>query len=569
MAITLTIGGTERVYRRGSLEITEQINSRNRLSLVVLSTDGSYRPSLDDEIIIVADGTRIFGGNIDDISEAMIATEYGGGTALAYDVGAVDFNALADRRYAAESFPSQQMKTSFLTLDNYLTAYGVALDAGNVAGPVLPAVSYNTILLTDIFDELAAIATTLTGPPQAVVWEIDYNKVLRFWGVLDSGHAAPFNIVAGDANVFGDVKVRPSRTDYANYIMVMCGEGAKAVIDFVGTGDGVTTTFHLHYPTFEIGSYVNVGGTLIGDAVTGVISGGTNESVGLAGSGATWIWDPPLPNNITRTSAPSVGQKIHMPMTGSFPVRVDADGGAAASARVDRVYVEPEIFDYFIGQAVANAILQQANQTYKEVIYESPTAGCHPGQTQTITIPKHGLSGSHLITEVRIRDYMETRLTYEIKAITGTAAIPESWMSTYQLWGKSGGGAQGGSFISVVSGSLIKPIYFLGGSESLYVQTTSGAWVAADAVRVTIDTSVRGSLLGTVRLRLRAASGTVTARLRNITDSSTAGTSSAIGTTSWTDTSFSVTLAAGIKVYELQLSPSISNVDIAGVGYFE
>lgn len=557
MAITLTIAGTTVFYATGSLDIIRRIDGRHTLSCRIFSHDGSYRPAVNAEVIVTEDGTRRFGGNIEDVEESTLGNEPI--VNLEYAIFAVGFIALADRRYLSIDFPAQALKLSLETLVNaYLADYGVTYNAAS-SGPTLPALSYNTMTPAEILNDLCSIAGPLAGPPQAVVWEIDDNKVASTFGVLDSGHAAPFDVTTATA-IIGEPRVRPTKTDYANYVIVLFGTGSKALVDTLGTGNGILTTFSLHYFIASHEGYVNVGGTV----TDGVITGGVNETLGLSGSGATWIFDPG-PRTVTRTSAPT--GLILMPYTGNFPSVATATTGAAAADRVDRVYTQEAVFDYDTAVALATSLLQQTSATFKEVSYVIATSGCLPRQTQTITLAKHGISGAHLITEVRITDRVETQLWYEIKALSGTTTAPESWMDTYRLWSKGSAGSAG--TVVVVSGSAAPQTYFLGGSAILYVQDPGPTWVAADAVRVTIDTAVRGSLTGTVRCRLRAASGNVTARLRNITDSSTAGTSGVVSSSSWTDADFAVTLTAGSKVYELQVLPSVANTDVAAVGYFE
>jgi hypothetical protein len=93
--------------------------------------------------------------------------------------------------------------------------------------------------------------------------------------------------------------------------------------------------------------------------------------------------------------------------------------------------------------------------------------------------------------------------------------------------------------------------------------------VAADAVQVMIDTVSHGSTAGLVRARLRAVAGSVTARLFNVTDNVSAGSSAAVTNTAWTAVSFAVTFTPGAKTYELQVLPSLANTDVAAVGYLE
>lgn len=560
-SISMTIAGSTWYYHLGTLDIVEQINGRNTLSLEVFSFDGSARPAVDDEIILVRNGVRIYGGIVEDVDETSIGGETAG-AGLSFLIRATDFNSYTDRRFINNIFPSQTVKISLQFVVLFLAPYGVTLDPAQIDGPILPSIPFVLKDITEILNTMCSIASTLTVPPQAVAWEIDYNKVLRIFGALDVTSAAPFNVPGSPTIMLGGANVKPQRTDYANSVLVFFGTGQRAVIDTVAVGDGIVTSFALNYSMYANETYVNVGGSL----VSGVITGGTNETLGLSGSGATWIWDPTT-NTISRTPAP-VGL-ILVPYTAAYPALVGADSGAAAADLVEKAYTEPEVFDIVVAQAIATSLLQRHLIRFKEVVYETASDGAHPGQVQTITLTKYSVSGIHLITRVRISDVTETELRHEITALSGTDAVPESWMATYDQWGKSGGGGGAASSVAVVTTTLTRQPYFLGGSAALYVQDPTPTWTPADAVRVTIDSSVRGTLTGTVSVRLRAAAGDVTARLWNLTDSVVAGTSAVVSTTTWTDITFTATLGAGSKVYELQVLPSLPNTDVAAVGYFE
>lgn len=567
--ITVTIGGTTVVYQGGTLKISESTNSRNTLEITVQSLDTSFRPAWGAEIIVTQSGTRIFGGYIEDFEETGIGGE-SAGPGAEYTISARDYNSVPDRRFVNTILPAGTLKSQLLLLDPLLTPYSISLDPAQATGPAMPAVALPFMSLTDALNRLCEIAMPTAG--QAEVWEVDYNKLWRVFGVLDGSHAAPFSITTealAAANIVGDIKVRPSRTDFANGILLVYGEGRREQVDTLGVGNGVTTAFALHLPLTATHGYINVGGSL----VSGVITGGTNESFGYASESPIWVYDATL-NTATRTSAPSVGQTILCPYEAQFPGLVTSYapglapvGGIGLSTLVERLYTQTTIFDVVQAQAVADALLVKANIQLQEIEYTSHTAGLHPGQVQTVTRSKRNVSGTHIITSVDIVDEEETVLKYYVKAVSGSSALPESWAATYQLWSRGSSVASAGS-VTVFTGSPARPAFFLGGNDTLYKQDPTPTWVAADAIRVTIDTSIRQSASGIVYCRLRATSGNVTARLRNITDGSTAGTSAVVSSTSWTAADFAVTLATGAKVYELQLLPSVANVDVAGVGTF-
>jgi FtsP/CotA-like multicopper oxidase with cupredoxin domain len=75
---------------------------------------------------------------------------------------------------------------------------------------------------------------------------------------------------------------------------------------------------------------------------------------------------------------------------------------------------------------------------------------------------------------------------------------------------------------------------------------------------------------GRVRAQIRAGSAghTVTARLRNVTDSATAGTSSGVLGVTMTEVTFVVSIVAG-KRYRLELSADTSGARAYGIGSVE
>jgi hypothetical protein len=236
--LVLTIAGTERRFRLGSLRIDSSMNALDRASAILDILDGSPRPELADELVITEDGVRLFGGVLDDVSERAITADASKDLMVA--IGAADFNTYADRRYVINlaSTAAMTLKATLELLLPYLTPFGVTLSPTQVDGPLVEPFSWQYRLLADILNELAAAT--------AYVWEIDYAKVLRMW--YPGSEVAPFNIVDGERRVIGDIVVNPLGTEYANRVIAICGPDAPRDFEDTYYSDGVSATFALRYP---------------------------------------------------------------------------------------------------------------------------------------------------------------------------------------------------------------------------------------------------------------------------------------------------------------------------------
>lgn len=117
----------------------------------------------------------------------------------------------------------------------------------------------------------------------------------------------------------------------------------------------------------------------------------------------------------------------------------------------------------------------------------------------------------------------------------------------------------------------------LGGSRVISVPQVAAAQDAIDWRDVELDGTVTTGLTVQARVEVRTsdAGTSVTPKIRNVTDSTDAGVGSACSATA-TDYSgtaskqtIAVTLAAGLKTYRLQLTPSNADADVFGLGRLE
>lgn len=426
----MTIAGVDVICRVGTLSINETLNGRNTLTCEILSLDAAYRPAKGAEQIVEDTSVRVFGGNISTPSEHVIDDQLI--EEFATTVEAADFNAIADRITVIDGGfpPGFTVKQAATSLVGYLAPYGVTLDAAQVDGPLLPLMTYDIKRVSAWFNEISII----TG----FVWEIDYNKVLRF---IEPGTvAAPFNIADDDGHTVGDIIVEPSDVDYANRVIVLAGEGQREVTEaltFNGTDDFIDLTYSL----------VGHRGYLTVNAV--------NETLG--GSPAMWIYDPVL-NRITREAgAPSAGSG-EIIYTAQFPYIAQADDLVAQAGPrgvVDIVIKKTDVFEATLAEALADGYLARLVAEPRRIRYTTFTSGLHPGQTQSIASSVRNISLTVLITDVRARDIDGETMRYEVTAVEGDI-YPGSWRDMYRDWGAGGGAssASAGAITVVSSGGV-------------------------------------------------------------------------------------------------------------------
>lgn len=202
----LIISGVERSILR-DWEIHAQANGRAVMRFRVHSQDGTYRPTLDEDVVFGEAGVRLFGGVIESISEAGVGSI--GGTPIITTVMARDYNTFPTRRFVSVTIPTGTLKAALQVLITYIPG-SVTLDDTQVDGPTIPEVTFADLNVDEALNYLA----TMTG----FVWEISAVKRLQMYS--PGTHSAPFNITVPNCKAMGDVTVEPTRSEYANRIIL-------------------------------------------------------------------------------------------------------------------------------------------------------------------------------------------------------------------------------------------------------------------------------------------------------------------------------------------------------------
>jgi hypothetical protein len=439
MATVLTIAGATKVFRAGSLNISKTANDRTTASFEIVSTDGSYRPAMDAEVILTESGTRTLGGLVDVVTERGLVN--GATDGIVTTVSVVDFNTYAERRYVNETIPAGSLEAALTVLTTYLSGYGVTLDAGQVTGPSLPELVYNYRPLVEVLNEIMTL-TADAGEPY--VWRIDNFKVLSAY--QPSTDAAPFDLTGTIPEVIGDMEVETTRGDYANRIILKIP--AKTFTNYVQTftGDGSTYEFDLDY-TLTAMRYI-------------VTNDGVDELLTFQGIGfdlaVQWLYYasgnkisrettgvPDPPDNLNAISITYDGTRE------AYAVIAEDAGEIAANGIWERVFVIEDVPSDTTAQALADAELAKRLPVTKTVRYSTLEAGIETGQQQTITVSERNLSGTAVISDVVVTDVGTDMLLRQVTAVVDSAQtnLGRGWRDVYKLWAgdKSGSGGESSS----------------------------------------------------------------------------------------------------------------------------
>jgi hypothetical protein len=407
MALALTIAGSDKtsLWAVNTLQINSRLGTRNRASFSLVDPTGAYRPEVNAEVIISDGATRYFAGFVDSFTEEL--TLRGNQASLSYELEAVSYDALADRRLVAASYETPG-QTLFDLVDDIVTQFmlGDGITTANVdTGPAIERIKFNYVSAAAVFDELSSI----TG----YAWWIDESKNLYF--KPRNAMAAPFNIDATNAR---NVSIQKTAELYRNKQLIRAGVDLTASRTENFTGDGTQKAWTLTYP--------------VGAVPTSITVGGVGKTIGIRGVevGFDFYWNLADPVISQDDGAAAVGAGVGIAVTyqGQFPILVSAtaDAETAAQAAVsgasgvfESIEQRPNVDDDDTAISIAQGLLRRYGKILRRLKFDTDTAGLMPGQILPATFGPHAVSGSWLVDQVSARDRFGKELTWSIEALDG------------------------------------------------------------------------------------------------------------------------------------------------------
>jgi hypothetical protein len=355
----------------------------------------TYKPDVNDEVIVTDGATKIFAGKIKQIQETQAAK------ILYYNITCKDYTDDLDRILVTERYENMTVNDIIDDINtNYLAGMGITIVNVDCAITV-GTISFNNLSVSKCL-QLLAQQTNYS-------WYIDYDKDIHFFA--KNTELAPFNLNdAGGYHIFDSLQIKEDITQLRNVIIVRGGEKiSDSPRSKYHTGDGSQTTFN----------------TDLQFAETPVVTvGGVPKTVGNefldndADFDCLWSYQQKY---IRFVAAPAAAAAIEFNAKYKIPIYVyEEDPASIAQYGRYELYKEDKgIKSSDEAVQLADAQLEAYAGDVREGSFRTYTSGLVSGQTININLTDRGIDEDFLIQRVslKMRSYNSGEWTAELATL--------------------------------------------------------------------------------------------------------------------------------------------------------
>jgi len=393
-------------------EIDYRLEERSTARFTVYDPNKQLYLDYGQEVIIEDENYRLFGGIINDLERYPPNKNTSSG--FLYDVSAIDYQALADRRQffkAYETVNADDIAKDILTI---LKEEGVSVGIIQ-PGPSLTRVTFNGLSCAESLDKAAELS--------GFMWFIDENK--KFYFIERKTYNAEWNVETGEEILWeSSPKLKIGNPEYRNVQYVQAGNAETSPITQQFMGDGVNQTFTVGFPIAREPT---------------VKLNGEQQTVGIKGvdvSGFDWYWnegDPTITQEVNATPISS-SDRLSVTYIGTFPLICRAAqyseitrqklSQGFGSGRIEKTYKDTSLKSQESATEAAVKKLLHYAVVGKSISYETILPNLAVGVIQTVNIPLLGLYNSKmLIYHIVVK--FEPVTTYYVEACEGP--VDSSW----------------------------------------------------------------------------------------------------------------------------------------------
>lgn len=390
--LQITINGTNRssIVDWKSLILTDVLTKEvDRLEFTVLKNTGKIIPALNDEVVLLENGVKLFGGLIVELNEKML-----GGLQLGYEIKCKDWSVKLDGKLVTKSYENQTARAILLDV---IASFTTGFTTTNVKAstPTVASLKFNY--------EQVSRAFTLLADRIGWDWYVDGDKDIHFFD--EESAVAPFILDDSTGNFEWDtLEINQTVVNLKNHIFVRGGDYKKEILKAAAIDKYVASagqkTFHLAYMyddvTVEVNNTIQTLGTdQQTDPLTVQCLYNFNEKfitfpIGLTGGESVVIYG-----------------KAYIPIIASVRDQISIKTyGEFQYAKVDK-----SILSIGEAQSLAKQELKKYSASVHEAKFKTTKTGLKTGQQITLNSPIRGWNKTFKINRIagkaRGSDHME------------------------------------------------------------------------------------------------------------------------------------------------------------------
>lgn len=228
MAVTFTIEGVDKTSAIDWRSVAIESNATRTASICrfLVKNFGSktYRPAVNDEVVIEQGADTVFGGLVVQVQETVI------GRAKFFRITCRDYSVLLDRQLVSQTYENETAEDIVADIIANFTDDGFTTTA--VVAPVLvDRLVFNYLPVSKCIQKIAELIGNYD-------WYPDYTKDIHFFA--RTSEAAPFNLDdTGGKFVWNSLDIRETTDQIRNEVVVRGGDAPSATTRteyFSGTG---------------------------------------------------------------------------------------------------------------------------------------------------------------------------------------------------------------------------------------------------------------------------------------------------------------------------------------------
>lgn len=439
--------------QRGALTGSFLPGAKGSLRMSVYDLVGStgYRPNIGDTITVMDGANTVFAGIIDDVDEtpvAQVIDNYMDVGALT-QITASDWWAYFDRVTYTQSYAIGTTLKAILTdlVTNVLSTFGITLDAAQVTGPSITTV-FSVVKQTP--SQIVSSLTTLTGYIGIVL----PSKAFRM--TAPASESCGFALGDSLPGTVGQITSKRQRnTNYANRIVLTCGDTSTKVTTQTFTAVGGDTQFVTTYPSSLDYAGVWPNQLIVNGVPLGPNDWRPNGATGIL-PGHHWYWDAINHKLVVDPVlyTPVAGDVITVTYTIQYPFEVTYTDPSITNPAdiVERDVSNTSIFDMAAGLAYAQALVRQRIANPRLILVRETVGIAYPGLAITLTYAEHQVSGTQLLTAVDFQNAEDGSMEYALTCVPGSE-LNGSWLDFWKTVFGSGAGVSTSTSGSISGGA--------------------------------------------------------------------------------------------------------------------